>query len=198
MRWKEEVFRKAIHLGTLLIPLLYLFVTRKWALSIVVPLAALSLVIDIARLGGIRASRVFLRLFGALLREHERQTLTGASYLVVSSSLCILFYDKPVAILSVLFLVLGDPVAALVGGRYGRTQIWGRKSIEGSLACFIVCLAVTAFIPGFALWPKSPTISMSARLLGPLTATLVEGLPVPVDDNLSVPLVSGLVMQALV
>ena len=198
MRWKEEVLRKVIHLGTLLIPLLYLFVTRKQTLSIIVPVAILSLVIDIMRLEDVRLSKVFLKFFGALLREHERQTLTGVSYLLVSSSLCILFYDKPIAILSVLFLILGDPVAALVGRRYGRAQLWGGKSLEGSLACLVVCLAVTVFVPGLPMWPEVPAMSLSARLLGPLTATLVECFPVSVDDNLSIPLVSGLVMQAMV
>jgi dolichol kinase len=38
---------------------------------------------------------------------------------------------------------------------------------------------------------------ISVRVLGPLTATLVEFLPLPVDDNLSIPLVSGLVMQVM-
>ena len=40
-------------------------------------------------------------------------------------------------------------------------------------------------------------LSLSLVLLGAACAALVELLPIPLDDNLTVPLVSGSVMMAL-
>jgi dolichol kinase len=61
--------------------------------------------------------------------------------------------------------------------------------VEGSLACLAGTLAVAAVTPELT-WPIAVT--------GAVVATIVEGLPLKVDDNVSVPLVSGLVMTFMI
>ncbi len=82
------------------------------------------------------------------------------------------------------FLVLGDAAAAIIGKRFGRPAYWG-KSPHGSLACFVVCLTVG--------WPLLGDVRIV--VVGALAATIAEALPVPMDDNMRVPIFSGLAME---
>jgi len=129
----------------------------------------------------------FLIAFGSLIRDHEHNTLTGATYLVLSSLLCITLFSKTVAVAAISFLVLGDTMAALVGRSFGKKRFF-QKSIEGSLACFFSCLLCGSLVP---------QLSFGVSVVGALVATLVELLPLPIDDNLRIPLLSGGVMQLL-
>jgi dolichol kinase len=61
-----------------------------------------------------------MALFGPLLREHERDHLPGAFWLLFSYS--VVMYCRrsyPIAVLAMLYLAVGDPVAGLVGTRWG-------------------------------------------------------------------------------
>ena len=88
---------------------------------------------------------------------------------------------------AVSFIILGDIFSALVGRKYGLV-VFGDKTLEGSLGFFVACLLAIAVIPGFPL---------VIGIAGAAIATLVEALDLAIDDNLSVPLISGVAMQLL-
>ena len=46
--------------------------------------------------------------------------------------------------------ILGDAVAALVGKAVGRIKV-GSKTVEGALGCYLLCVALAAF-----LFPRLP------------------------------------------
>jgi dolichol kinase len=135
--------------------------------------------------------RPVMRWVGVLLKVDEVSRPTGATYVVVGTLVAFLLFDIRVAALALLFLAFGDPAAALVGRRFGRIKIW-TKSLEGSLAFFITSMVVGAVVVaagGFApLWIMP---------IGAAVAALVELAPLPVDDNLTVPTVSGGAMTLL-
>lgn len=56
------------------------------------------------------------------------------------------FHQKWIPILSVVAWGVGDACAALIGKKFGKHKIYGKKSLEGSMAMFTVSfLSVTAF-----------------------------------------------------
>ena len=121
--------------------------------------------------------------------KHEQDgDLTGASYILLTASVSIALFSKPVAIAAISFIIVGDVAAALIGRKFGRTKI-GNKTLEGSLGCLAATFLVAVFAPG---------ISLQVALLGALVATLVEAWPMGVDDNVSVPLLSGLAMTMFI
>jgi dolichol kinase len=66
-----------------------------------------------------------------------------------------------------------------------RKFLRNNKTLEGSLACFISCLI-------FGLWwLGNPWLA----LLGALTATAAELGNIALDDNIKIPLASGIVMS---
>ena len=185
----RELRRKSIHLLGLVVPILYFFTSRDLAIIGVGGLVMLALATELLK-GVIPAFRaIFLRIFSPILRSQEQKGgLTGATYFLIGSFLCILLFDKTLAIVCLCFLTLGDLCAALIGKQWGRIKLFSRKSLEGSLACFVVCTAAALLIG------LHPVIAIA----GALVATLIELLPIGVDDNVTIPIISGLAMHLLI
>jgi dolichol kinase len=195
----NEFKRKAIHLFALCIPIGYLLLPKPPSLLILAPFVLGSVAMDVIRLRKLPLHGFLNRLLGPILREHEGADFAGASYILSASFFSILLFEKSVAVAAICFIILGDIAAALVGRRFGRIRInWNlsgnnaageaRKSLEGSLSCLLVCLLVAALVPHLPLW---------VGVIGAVVATGVEGITLPVNDNFSVPLISGLCMQIL-
>ncbi len=114
--------------------------------------------------------------------------LTGDTCFMLAVLLILVFFRKEIAVAAMFFLVFGDAGSGIIGTRYGRTKIFHGKTVEG-LAGGLLFNAVIAVI-------IFPLLNVPFLLLmaGAVTASLVEILPLPVDDNLSVGLSSALVM----
>ena len=182
-----ELLRKSIHLSGLVLPVIYLFLDKPTMLVLMGILTGLALAVELVKWCSPHFGEFFSRIFKPFLRRHERKgAMTGATYYLISAFLCIFLFAKTLAIVCIFFMILGDMAAALVGKMWGRTKLLGRKSLEGSAACFVVCAAI-------ALVKLNPVIA----IIGALVATIVELIPFPVDDNLTVPLISGAVMHFL-
>jgi len=186
--FKGELVRKGTHMFALVIPGAYYFLdlSKTAMLSMMVPATLLMFTIDISRLRGGALWKAFARKFiTIMIREHETAgNFTGATYILLSSCFTIAFFDKPVAIAALVFIIVGDTLAALIGRKFGRHK-FGKKSIEGSLGCLLGTVLVAFLVPG---------LDLTVGLLGAVTATVVEALSVRIDDNVSVPVISGLVM----
>ena len=114
--------------------------------------------------------------------------LTGTTYLLVAALFVFAFFEKEIAAISLLFLSVGDLVAVVIGERYGRIRIFN-KSVEGSIACFLSCSAI-----GIIFYFLRFVDSFIVILAGAAAATSVELLPVQVNDNLTVPIASAIMM----
>ena len=44
-----------------------------------------------------------------------------------------------------LVLGIGDPIASIVGKTWGKTKVWGEKSLEGSLGFFGIAVLALVF-----------------------------------------------------
>ena len=155
-------------------------------------LALFSLGLDLVRFRMAGLNRLFLRWLAPLLKHDEDRKITGASYMLAAALIAFLIFDRQVAVLALLFLALGDPAAALVGSSMPGPRLLG-KSPGGTVAFAGVSMLVVL------------ALSLSGRvdyhwgmLVGGLVAALVELAPLPVDDNLTIPLASGGAMQLLV
>lgn len=172
------------------------FVLYGFALTWDEALVVLSIVggafvaLDLARLHIPKVNDVVLRFFGGMMRREELRGVTGNTFYVFGLLAVVLLFPKPVGLLAVLYLAVGDPVAAVVGTRYGRTQLWGGKSLEGALANFFACAIVTLLFAAFYL-QLSPLMALALAVCGGVVATLVELLPIKLDDNLTIPVFSG-------
>ena len=76
-------------------------------------------------------------------------------------------------------------MATIIGKKYGRRRLFN-KSLEGSLACLLVCLLI-----GVIMVVGGKVMLLPVAVVGAVTATIAELLPFPVDDNLTIPIFSG-------
>ena len=187
---RGEVSRKLIHLTNVIIPVgyLFLFPSKIHMLIILSCLSVIFIFLDFSRtrIGWIKT--IFGKMFNFMLRTHELDgRLTGATWVVIGSFLTVALFQKEIAILALLFMGLGDTVAALFGAKFGRIHIWN-KTVEGTLAGLVVCLMVSACFPGMSVW---------VRTGGAVSAMIAELIPLPVDDNIRIPIISGTIMMFL-
>ena len=187
--FSQELARKATHMGALVIPAGYylLGLDKGTALAVLVPAFLVVLVIDIARLRNWPLWRTFVgRVFAPMIRHHEMNgDFMGATYILMASCCTVALYHKPIAIAALAFIIVGDTFAAVIGRRYGKHR-FRTKSLEGSAACLVGTLLVALVAPHLAL---------PVGLTGAVAATLFEAFPLGVDDNVTVPLLSGLSMS---
>ncbi|MCK4857023.1 MAG: hypothetical protein KAT58_03550 [candidate division Zixibacteria bacterium] len=188
--YRQEGLRKTTHFLALAIPAIYLLLPRDWAIAIMVVANVLVISFEVIRLRRLAPWLFLARVFGSMIRPQEQgNNFTGAFYILLSGLFCILFFDDYVAAMAITFIILGDVASAMVGRRWGRHKIVGQKTLEGSIAFLVVALLVTLAIPN---------VPWSVGIIGAVTATVVEALSIHRDDNLTVPLVAGLVMHLLI
>ncbi|MEI7694725.1 MAG: phosphatidate cytidylyltransferase [Chlorobium sp.] len=189
---RYEVARKAIHLSSLSIPVIYWFINRELALLLLVPLFCGFFVIDLLKNFSGTVSTWYYKAFGSMLRTHELQGnkayLNGATHIVMAALLLVLFFPKIIAVTAFTLVAVSDTIAAIVGKIFGRHR-FGKKSLEGSMAFFLSALLIVAVVPGLNLFVG---VAMS------ITATITEAFIVrfgdfKIDDNLAIPLFSATV-----
>lgn len=185
-----ELARKGIHLCSLSVPIAYSFMSKSTALTILVPLTLLFGLTDFARLISPWFRRLYHEWFGWLLRSHEKseheKRLIGATYVLISATVGIFIFPKVIFITAFSILIISDTIAALVGRKFGRHPLM-KKSLEGTLAFFFSAVGVICLTPKIAYLPDEYAIGIAAALLG----SMVEAMPFPVDDNLSIPMSIG-------
>jgi len=180
-----EIKRKIVHLATLILPVGYALSSEETVILFLVPFFLALLLVDLVRHFHSGMASLFEKyFFRRVLREEEKFTFMGSTYFIFSTILTILLFPKSIAIVSLLILILSDTAAAIIGKWIGRVRIFG-KTLEGSMAFLITSLLI--------VWIY-PNLNRSSGSLAALGATLIELLPIKVNDNLTIPLVAGAIM----
>ena len=178
--------RKLFHLlAGAIIPLVYLFlpISRPLALKLLFPVLLLSAFLEYKRLLDEQFQQWFMRYLSVLFKKDEAQRVNSAVTMVAACFMTILYFPKPMAIAAMFILNLADPVASMVGIRWGRIAI-GKKSLEGSAAFFLVALAVlVCFFPLKLAVPVALLAAIAELLIAP-----------PLDDNFLLPPITGLMI----
>jgi HAD superfamily phosphoserine phosphatase-like hydrolase len=119
----------------------------------------------------------------------ERYEFTTAPiFFALGLTLSLLLFPPPINYASIAMVSLGDSAASVFGKVFGKTHVPYNKgkNLEGSLAGFAF-----SFL-GAALF-LHPVQAFAGAFFG----MFVESLPLPVNDNLSVPLVTGTLLTVL-
>ncbi len=150
--------------------------------------ALLALATEASRLQVGALNRLFMLVFAPILKQSEASEISGATWFLVAAFFTFFFYGPDVALPALLFVAVGDPAGALVGTNFPGPRYWG-KSPSGGVAFIAAALAVWAIVcaAGFGSWSWAVVIMA-------VVAAAVELAPIPLDDNLTIPLIGGGVM----
>ena len=187
---KSEYIRKLIHLSNLIIPISYYYVfqDKRFFLISLFFLVLIFLAIDLFREKNKYIKIFFNLFFNRMMRKHELDgALTGASWVMISAFVTILIFPKNIAILSLIFMSIGDTVAGLAGRGIGKLKI-GEKTLEGFLIGFLACALISY---------NYKLLSFSISIYGSLVGMIFEVLPLPLDDNLKIPISSASIMYII-
>ena len=187
MSFKTELYRKFVHTLSSIIPLFYLFSTKDLTLKILIPLTITLMLLDISRFNIAFINKIYMTALKDVMRVHEKKRFAGCTYLAISSILVIILYDKGIAVACLLFLTVSDSAAALFGKSFGKINIYN-KTLEGSLAFLFSSLIIVYFIK---------SLDLLTGLCGAVIATYVELVFTRIDDNFSIPIISGMIMQLI-
>lgn len=193
LRSDLHITRKLWHMLSGILGLIIFFrngiAAEKMATALLVA-ALFSFSLEFLRLRDERLNRLVMTLMKPLMRESEKTSVSGLPFYALGISLSLFFFPVKIAVLSVLFLIFADPIASLFGILYGRDKIFPNKSLQGSMAAFAVCYLVT-LIYGAIYTGSSMNLLVFAIFAGVIGA-LSELCSHFVDDNLCIPVISGL------
>ncbi|MBC7319056.1 glycerol-3-phosphate acyltransferase [bacterium] len=127
-------------------------------------------------------------------KAKERKRISSITTFLLGVLLTFLLFKESIAIASLSFLVFGDMMAKIVGINYGKRVIFNseaKKTLEGLIGFFSISISSAYF-----LW-LSNMLPLWIGIVGAIVASIVEVFPFPVDDNVSVPVISGAIMSFL-
>lgn len=197
-----EIFRKTLHiilLGSIFV-LTYAF--NQWILSVIASIVFMIIVYPILMFAE------NIPGYSQLLTERKKGEIKKSLVVVFSMFAALIFVcwgmlnEKYLVIASVLAWGFGDAAAALIGKRYGRNYIEGklvegRKSLEGTLAMFIVSFVAVLIV----LYMNEPQQFYSYVPISAITAgvcAVVELYTKGGMDTLTCPFSAALTMILLI
>lgn len=188
-RGRASLLRKLLHLAMAVVPAAGWLLSYELALVLAALFLAASILLEVVRRRGVWANRLLWHLLPSAFRPGEEGRMLGSTWFSVGMLAALFLWGRDLGGVALLFLAWGDPAAEFAGRRWGRSGV--RKTWVGSAACLATCLL--AGVVGVGLAGLGPATVWA----GALVATLAERWPPPPDDNVWIPLFSGLAMAAV-
>ncbi|MFX1478297.1 MAG: glycerol-3-phosphate acyltransferase [Promethearchaeota archaeon] len=128
----------------------------------------------------------------AIFRKSEQKKFSSMTIFLISIFIMIFIFTRlgsiEIAIIALGFLVFGDLYAKVFGLAYGRHKLFGKKTLEGTLA-YIGAVIICCYI-----FYTSIDIPLPVLIIGAVAAPIAEVLPLGMNDNFTVPIISGTAM----
>lgn len=190
-----HVLRRLWHMGTttLIAYFYWAFLTKEQALLLITTIGTIFLLGDCFRLKYDTLNQAILKVLGRIMRKSELTSQSAMAPFILALFIVVMLFSKPIALMAILYLGVGDPVASIVGIYYGKTKLFGtRKSFEGFAANFLVSTILTYIVlSSFHLGGN--TLALISLISG-LGAAASEASPLVTDDNLHVPVISACIL----
>jgi len=187
---RSDFIREAIHISGVFVPFvcMYLKDDRYLVFSLIFIVTLLYIASELVRLRGTNIPVFSTLTWRAAIKPELYEFITAPIIYAIAIMVSLILFSPPINYASIAILALGDGFATLFGKKFGRTTFLFNKGkqVEGSFFGFLFAfMGARAFV--------NPTQAFIASAIG----MLMESLPTPVSDNLTVPIVSGLVLTVI-
>jgi dolichol kinase len=186
---REEIFRKSVHVGCgIAISVLYSMYQKNLLITLLLISLSFVFCLEVLRLKGM--------LTVPLLRDMEKKKIGAYAFFMMGAFMSILLFAREIAIASILMLAIGDAASGIAQSiKRGTPDILeghrrGIKPLDEILIMFGVSSLVGYFVVG----------SLPIAVCGAVGAAIADGVhlkiyDIVIDDNLTIPLYSGLLMS---
>jgi dolichol kinase len=185
--------RNLVHIGFGVFAVSLVVVTpQSWLLPIAAGWTLLAWTLETTRRAWPRWNDWLMEtVFKAISHPHERNHVNSATWYASALTILAAAASLPTIVVGLAVLGFGDPMAAIVGRRWGRIRLLHGRSLEGSAAFLVVgTLAATIGLAAIG-FEAGPATLFAVALGGAAAGTIGELLSLRVDDNFSVPLASA-------
>jgi diacylglycerol kinase (CTP) len=192
LQWPRKIWHAGM--GSIIVAIYALGCPRPLAITLLAMAFLGFILIETARLKLPTLNSAMVKLWGPLMRKSEVNRYSGVPFYLASSTLAVAIFPKPIAVLSILFLAFGDPTASVVGITYGKKgpKFANGKTLIGTVAggsvCALIALIYASTLP-ISIWGM-----LGFALAGGIAGGSAELLPFEMDDNFTIPIVSGFVL----
>ena len=186
---KNEILREVIHIGSFSIPFICMHILNSYIVSLMILLITiLYITSEFLRIRGINLPVISTVTWKTAIKPELYEIATAPAFFALGIILSLILFPTPINYVPVAILTLGDGFATFFGKTLGRTALSLNKgkTVEGSAFGFI-------FAFSGALLFVNPT----KALIGSAIGMLVELLPLPINDNLTIPLTTGLALTLI-
>ena len=180
-----------LHLTAGVASALILLISKNGVIAALGSALSLALLFEAIRLRNERANRWFMLRFRMLVREEEEGKVAGHVYFLIGALATAIIFRREIAATALLFLAVGDVAGVAAGSILGELRLWRGKTVEGVIACFVSCLIIRLVPTSFC------GVDFKRVVIGAAVAALAELAPIPPDDNLTIPLLSGAAMTLI-
>jgi HAD superfamily phosphoserine phosphatase-like hydrolase len=186
---RNDVLREMIHASGVFVPVLCSFVGFPAVALMICTVVALYVISELLRMGGKNLPFISTVTRHAISQAELYEFAAAPIYFAVGILLALLLFRAPISSAAIAIFALGDSTASIFGGLVSKRPLPFNKAktLEGSLTGFF-----------FALLAGSFFISPLKALVGAAVAMTVEYLPLPINDNIIVPLCTGLALALIV
>ncbi len=186
---KKTITREVIHASGILVPILSLLFGKAWVALGISSVAATYIISEYMRVRG-KTMPIISSITRRAASQYELYEIALAPlYFAFGILLTLLIFPAPASSAAIAMFSLGDSSASIIGATISKRPLpFNRaKTLEGSVGGFLF-----AFLAGLIF--VSPWIA----LVGAAIAMIIEYMPLPVNDNLMVPLVTGLALTLII
>jgi len=184
---KRDFIRETIHIGSFFVPvtLAYMSWSHSFMVLLIFVVMWIYIMSELARMQGLNIPLTSTLTWNAAITPEIYEFVTAPIFFAVGIILALVVFPIPVGYSAIAILTLGDGFASLFGKKFGKHAFpYNRgKMVEGTFFGFLFAFVGAWFFVG----PLK-------ALVGAAVGMLVETLPAPVNDNLTIPLVCGLVL----
>lgn len=183
-----NIARTVFHLAAGAVALFFVRVlpTRGWLIAAASVFALAAWTCEATRRRSPAVNERLMRLFGPVAHAHEWREVNSATWYATALVLMALVVPLPAAEVGVVVLAVADPMAGLVGRRFGRHRLASGRSLEGA-AAFVLSGALAAFA-WMSVVGSFEGARLGLALVAGVAGAAIELLVSKVDDNLAIPL----------
>ena len=186
---RSERIRETIHIGSFLVPFVCIHLLGNYLVSsLILILTLLYIISEVARLLGINFPIISSITWRAANKPELYEFATAPIFFALGIVFSLILFPASASYASIAILTLGDGFANIFGRKFGSVTFPFNKgkNVEGSIFGFLFA-SVGAMI----------FVDPVKAFVGAAAGLLIECLPLPISDNLAIPLASGLVLTLI-
>lgn len=186
---RNQILRSAIHISGFVIPFICTYFLNRYLIAILIFIVtSLYVTSELARIMGITFPVFTSITTRAAVKLELYEFTTAPIFYAFGIMLSLIIFPRHFGYASIAILTLGDGAASLFGKKFGKTRcpFNKAKNLEGSFFGFIFGFLGAVFF-----------IDPIRAFIGAMAGIFVECLPMPISDNLTIPVTVGSILMTI-